>query len=82
MTNWNMRVIYWLILIQIIFCLTIVIGSFFKQDTGREVGFCYSFLGFNAVALLNLLQVQKQMKAEQIPAAAPEPTEPTPPDDE
>ena len=82
MTNWNMRAIYGMILFQIIICSTIVIGSLFKQDTGKEVGFCISFLGVGAVVLLNLLQVQKQMKAEHTPSDAPEPTAPTPPEDE
>ena len=82
MTNWNMRVIYGMILFQIIICSTIVIGSLFKQDTGDEVICCVSFLGVGAVVLLNLLQVQKQMKAEHTPSAAPEPTAPTAPEDE
>jgi len=78
MTNWNMRVIYGMILFQIIICLTIVIGSLFKQDTGDEVDFCISFLGVGAVVLLNLLQIQKQMKAEHTPPDASDPNAPTP----
>jgi len=78
MTNWNLRVIYGAILFQITICLTIVIDSLFKQETGNEVDFCISFLGVGAVVLLHLLQVQKQMNAEHTPSDAPVPTASTP----
>ncbi|MEC7564866.1 MAG: hypothetical protein VX738_04210 [Planctomycetota bacterium] len=63
MKNLHMRFVFWLMIIQIIICSTIVIGSFFKADSGDEVGFCASFLGMNVAALLNLLWAEKQMKA-------------------
>ena len=40
----------------------VLIGSFFKDVTGREVGFCTSFLGVSAVALLNLMQVSAYLQ--------------------
>ena len=58
-----------------------VIGGLFKEATGREVGFCTAFLLLGVAGFFNLVVGLKQMKAEQEPAAAPEPTEPVPPAD-
>ena len=41
---------------------SVVIGSFFKDVEGREVGFCVSFLGVSAVALWNLMQVSAYLQ--------------------
>ena len=40
----------------------VVIGSFFKDVEGREVGFCVSFLSVSAVALINLMQVSAYLQ--------------------
>ena len=40
----------------------VVIGSFFKDVEGREVGFCTCFLGVSAVALINLMQVSAYLQ--------------------
>jgi|SaaInlStandDraft_2_1057019.scaffolds.fasta_scaffold188629_1 hypothetical protein len=78
----HIRVLYWLLIFQIISCLTIVIGSLFKEEPGREVGFCTTFLLLGVAGFFNLVAGLKQMKVEQKPAPAPEPTEPVPPEDE
>lgn len=80
--TFNIRVLYWLLIFQIISCLTIVIGSLFKEEPGREVGFCTVFLLLGVAGFFNLVWGLKQMQCEQTLGTAPEPTEPAPPDDE
>ncbi|MEO2036505.1 MAG: hypothetical protein ABGZ35_30895 [Planctomycetaceae bacterium] len=47
---------------QVVLAGLVVIGSFFKDDTGREVGFCTAFLGVSAAAQINLMQVSNFLK--------------------
>ena len=51
-----------MLLFQLAVAGIVVIGSFFKDVEGREVGFCVSFLGVSAVALWNLMQVSAYLQ--------------------